>query len=59
VAEAARPVYLIAASVQHALTELLKAKNRAAREDALRRLEHEARYLKINVAMLRKEVERG
>lgn len=56
-AEAARPVYLIAASVQYALNELLKAKTKHGREEQLLRIEQEAKYLGLNVKMLRREVE--
>ena len=58
VAEAARPVYLIASTVEYALGQLLKSKNKAEQQDALRRLEDTAKHLKTNVALLRKEVER-
>jgi len=57
-AEAARPVYLITASINYALNELLRAKSKPARTEALKRLEDETKYLKINVTMLRKEAER-
>lgn len=59
VAEAVRPVYLIASSIQYVLGEMLKAKSASSREEFLKRLDEEATYLKINIKLLRKEVERA
>lgn len=59
VAEAVRPVYLIASSIQYVLGEMLKTKSMPSREEFLKRLDEEATYLKINIKLLRREVERA
>lgn len=57
--EAIRPVYLISASINYALRELLNTstKNKTERKKLLSRLDEEAKNLKINLAMLRKVAE--
>lgn len=57
VAEAVRPVYLIATSIQYALGSLLKSKSVHERQELLKRLDNEATYLKLNLKLLRREVE--
>lgn len=59
VAEAARPLYLVSASITFALNELLKTKSKLGRQIALKRLDEDLKYFKMNLALLRREVERG
>lgn len=59
VMEATRPLYLISASITFALNEMLKTKSPLGRQMLLKRLDNDAKYFKINLALLRREVERG
>lgn len=56
-AEAVRPVYLIASSIQYALGSLLKTESQDQRQELLARLDEDATYLKLNLKLLRRQVE--
>lgn len=59
VMEATRPLYLISASITFALNEMLKSPSKKLRQEQLKRLDEDLKYFKINLTLLRREVERG